>query len=178
MSKIYPFFMQLLQQIIHLIGYVSLQLILFIFLPFCQGCFVYIGFFLLLPWRKRQVIFQLIIAFILGLWIDTFYNSAGVHAFSTVLLVYCRHFLLHLLPPHTTNQDPHPLGPTLRNMGVKKFSLYVVLLILLYHATVSLLATGSQALFSANLPTLMGYTFIAYGCIVAPMLLPLLVKNL
>lgn len=66
----------------------------------------------------------LICAFLLGFFIDIFYDSLGVHASAAVFLAYIRSFIIKLLEPrggYTVN------SPGLGNMEFSWFASYVAL---------------------------------------------------
>ena len=52
-------------------------------------CFLYIACILLLP-NETSLTWLLIIAFLTGVVVDTFYNTLGMHAAATVLMAYVR----------------------------------------------------------------------------------------
>ena len=55
--------------------------------------YIYIIFILLFPIKNNRLVF-LLIAFMLGMVLDMFSDSGGVHAAAAVLLAYCRPILL------------------------------------------------------------------------------------
>lgn len=61
-------------------------------------CFVYTGAFLLLPLETPKGL-VLVIAFLTGVVIDMFTDTAGLHAMASVLTAYTRSFLIRSLAP-------------------------------------------------------------------------------
>jgi rod shape-determining protein MreD len=57
--------------------------------------FIYIAFVFLFPVRELRFYF-LTMAFSLGLFIDVFSDSGGIHAFSTLTIAYIRLFFINL----------------------------------------------------------------------------------
>jgi rod shape-determining protein MreD len=57
--------------------------------------YLYIIFIFLFPLKKNRFSF-LFIAFLLGLGVDFFSNSGGIHAFSTLTIAYLRLFFVNL----------------------------------------------------------------------------------
>ena len=57
--------------------------------------FLYIVFVFLFPVRELRFYF-LLMAFLLGLFIDVFSDSGGIHAFSTLTIAYIRLFFIKL----------------------------------------------------------------------------------
>jgi hypothetical protein len=153
-----------LVQLINFILYISLQIaIVQHILPFYKPtCFVYIGFFLFLPWKRSNLILQLLLGFLVGFLVDLFYDSLGVHAFAAVLLIYLRNFLLYMLPPYAANGNEYASRPTLVNMGFKKFATYGLILLLVYHLVVLSLNSVSIALFFNALPQLILNVLLSY----------------
>jgi hypothetical protein len=97
-----------------------------IFIPY-----VYPLFILLLPF-ETPVPVLLILGFITGLTIDTFANTAGIHACATVLIAYLRTNVLNALLPKNLSEYPNQ-SPSTKNMGWMPFLVYSAFLILLHH---------------------------------------------
>ncbi|MDW8287920.1 MAG: hypothetical protein RMJ89_07605, partial [Flammeovirgaceae bacterium] len=58
-------------------------------------CFLYISFILFLPVRLDRL-WVLLLSFLIGILIDIFYNTLGIHAASCVLIGFLRGFLITL----------------------------------------------------------------------------------
>ena len=97
-----------------------------IFIPY-----VYPLFILLLPF-ETPVWVLLILGFILGLTVDTFMNTAGIHALATVLIAYLRTNVLSALLSKNLSEYPNQ-SPSIKNMGWMPFLVYSSFLILLHH---------------------------------------------
>ena len=84
---------------------------------------------LLLPLKtpKSLVVF---LGFILGLTMDLFYDSPGIHASATVFMAYVRSFVLQILRPRE-GYDIHAI-PSKYHFGLVWFSMYVGILLLLH----------------------------------------------
>jgi hypothetical protein len=93
-------------------------------------CFLYVFFILSLP-HEVPTIPLLLIGFFIGLLIDLFYDSLGIHAASTVLLAFFRNPWIKVIMPTGGYDDNVP--PTLLNMGLGWYLLYCFPLILLHH---------------------------------------------
>ena len=65
--------------------------------------YIYILLLLLLPFDTTRWLI-LILAFCLGISVDAFQNTMGLHAFSCVLIAYCRRSILHFLLPQLKNK--------------------------------------------------------------------------
>jgi rod shape-determining protein MreD len=90
----------------------------------------YILFILLLPFETPNVLLY-ILAFILGLTIDAFYDTPGLHAASCVLLAFVR-ILFISITVQKEGFDNEP-EPTLGIMGFRWFFMYALILTLIHH---------------------------------------------
>ena len=87
--------------------------------------FIYPLIILLLPLRTPKIL-QIIIAFAIGLTIDIFYSSYGIHASALVFTAYIRDIVIKFLEPYSGyNVDE---SPTLRKMGFSWFLSYASIL--------------------------------------------------
>jgi rod shape-determining protein MreD len=109
--------------------------------------YVYVLFILLLPVRFSRL-FTLILAFVLGLIIDAFSNTYGIHAFSTVLIAFLRPFTINLFA--NIEEDTNPI-PSFNSFGVFAFSKYVITLVFIHHASFFLLEIFSFTAFGYTL---------------------------
>ena len=91
--------------------------------------YIYILFILLLPVRFPRWL-SLIVGFIMGLIIDSFTNTPGVHAFATVLLAYFRSPVIKAFLSIEEGANPVPGFYT---FGVSAFVKYVVSLVIVHH---------------------------------------------
>jgi uncharacterized membrane protein YwzB len=97
-----------------------------IFIPY-----VYPLFILLLPF-ETPVWGLLIIGFVLGTTVDTFMNTAGMHACATVLIAYLRTNVLSALLPRNLSEYTNQ-HPSIKSMGWMPFLVYSAFLIILHH---------------------------------------------
>jgi cell shape-determining protein MreD len=92
--------------------------------------FVYVLFIIILPFEtpKWVLIFS---AFVLGITVDMFYDTAGMHAAACVFMAYVRPGLLKLFSP----REGYEFGtqPTVQYLGVPWFLSYAGILIVLHH---------------------------------------------
>ena len=92
--------------------------------------YLYILFILLLPFETPNlVLFAL--AFVLGLTIDSFYDTPGLHAAACVLLAFVR-VLFISITVQKDGFDNEP-EPTLSIMGFRWFFTYALVLTLFHH---------------------------------------------
>lgn len=82
---------------------------------------IYPLFLILLPLRISRPLL-LLIGFVLGLTIDVFYDSLGVHAAASVFTAFIRPILLKFMEPR--GGYPVNASPTKHNFGANWFLLY------------------------------------------------------
>lgn len=92
--------------------------------------YLYILFILLLPFEIPNLLLFLL-AFILGLTVDAFYDTPGLHAASCVLLAFVR-VLFISITVQKDGFDNEP-EPTLSIMGFRWFFTYALVLTLFHH---------------------------------------------
>ena len=92
--------------------------------------YLYILFILLLPFETPNfLLFPL--AFIIGITIDAFYDTPGLHAASCVLLAFVRVLFISItVQKEGFDNEPEP---TLSIMGFRWFFTYTVILTLFHH---------------------------------------------
>lgn len=123
-----------LQNIIRFIVLVIVQVLILNNIQFMGyiNPFVYIYFILALPVRfPRWGV--LLLAFVLGLIIDIFSNTAGLHAFATVFVAFLRAPAINLLVSIDENSNPQP---SVRTFGWMTFLRYAGFLILIHNALI------------------------------------------
>ena len=92
--------------------------------------YLYIMFILLLPFEVPNLLL-FALAFILGLTIDAFYDTPGLHAASCVMLAFVR-ILFISITVQKDGFDNEP-EPTLSVMGLRWFFTYALILTLAHH---------------------------------------------
>src|SRR5471030_1123577 len=92
--------------------------------------YLYILFILLLPFETPNlVLFAL--SFLLGLTIDAFYDTPGLHATACVLLAFVRILFISItVQKDSFDNEPEP---TLNIMGFRWFFTYALVLTLFHH---------------------------------------------
>ena len=92
--------------------------------------YFYVLFILLLPFETPNWVL-LILAFILGLSIDLFCNTVGMHTSATVLMAFVRPFVLNVL----SSRDGYETGtfPRIYYYGFGWFLRYSLILVLIHH---------------------------------------------
>jgi rod shape-determining protein MreD len=92
--------------------------------------FIYVLFILMLPFETPKVL-SLIMAFLLGITIDMFYDTAGMHAAASVFMAYARQGVLKIFAPR--NGYEAETKPTIKYFGISWFLSYASILIVLHH---------------------------------------------
>ena len=92
--------------------------------------YFYVLFVLLLPFNTSKVLL-LISAFLLGLSVDLFTHTIGVHAAATTFMAYLRPGVINLL---TGNKEIEPdMKPNIFDMGFAWFFTYSLILVFSHH---------------------------------------------
>lgn len=105
--------------------------------------YIYILFILSLPVKTNRWI-VLLLSFVLGICIDMFSDTLGLHAFATVLVGFLRTPVTNLI---VSNEDNVNLEPSFKTFGVSSYVKYVVILILIHHFTLFYLEAFTLAHF-------------------------------
>lgn len=109
--------------------------------------YLYILFIMLLPLNSPRYV-TLIGAFILGLSIDIFSNTLGMHAFATVFIAYLRPIVIRLITNREEDMDDYP---GLAQNGFVWFLYYSVLMVTLHHMVLFCLEVFSFSNFQETL---------------------------
>ena len=99
--------------------------------------YVYFLFILWLPFKMGRRSLMLV-ALVLGLCLDYFTKTPGLHAAPCVLIAYFRPFVINLLIPHE-GADTNYEEPSFRSMGFAPYFIYAAVLTLVHHAFLFLL---------------------------------------
>ncbi|MBN2481491.1 MAG: hypothetical protein JXB19_07110 [Bacteroidales bacterium] len=94
--------------------------------------YVYILFIIILPFEIPKALL-LILAFALGLIIDLFLGTPGVHSSATVLMAFARPYILGVFAP----RDGYQTGtnPRIAYYGLEWFVKYAATLVIIHHLT-------------------------------------------
>ncbi|CAH0997098.1 hypothetical protein EMA8858_03235 [Emticicia aquatica] len=107
-------------------------------------CFVYIACILLLP-DEIAPIWVIMISFLIGLLVDIFYNTAGVHASACVAVGYLRSYIIKFLFP--TKGVENEIVISLKDMGAERFVRYVAILTIIHHSMLFFVEAGGFQFF-------------------------------
>ena len=137
---------QVIFQILRFIGYIGAQVVLLKDLVVFNSafCFVYLGFLLFLPLDLGRPAMMLI-GFLVGISVDIFYDSLGIHAAASVLLGFLRPTWVNFLTPQGGYDSG--VSPRLNKMGFGWFFAYASLLIFVHHIAIFYIEAGGFSLF-------------------------------
>ena len=137
---------QVIFQVLRFLAYLGIQVVLLKDLVVFNSAFsfIYIGFLLFLPLDIGRPLLMLI-GFFLGLSVDIFYDSIGIHAAASVLVGFLRPTWVNFLTP----QGGYDSGtsPRLRKMGIGWFFAYASLLVFAHHIAIFYIEAGGFSLF-------------------------------
>jgi rod shape-determining protein MreD len=121
-----------IQIILQFVVLVLLQLLLFNNIRFSGfiNPYVYVLFFILLPFDFSSSL-MLALGLVMGLILDLFMGTPGVHSLATVLIAFVRPGVLNLIAPH----DGYDLNtlPRVSQMGLIWFIKYAAIIIVIHH---------------------------------------------
>lgn len=126
--------------------FIILQLLVFrnIVIQDYAFCFMYIACILLLPNEVSQT-WVIPISFLVGLIIDVFYDTAGVHASACVLIGYLRTYIVQFLFPNRGLETDVVLS--INGMGTERFVRYIFIMTLIHHTLLFFVEAGTFQFF-------------------------------
>lgn len=136
----------IISQIVSVLIYTLLQVLFLreMFLFDVAFHFIYIAVLLMLA-RETEIITAMFIGFFMGLFIDFFYNTPGVHAASCVLLMYLRPKVLSLTEPSGGYETW--MQPQANIMGFQWFIVYTTILTFSHHFMLFFIEASTFKLF-------------------------------
>lgn len=105
--------------------------------------FIYPLFIILLP-ISTPIWFMLVSGFLLGLTMDMFMNTGGIHAAACVLMAFARMAVLKPILPRKINEYKN-LSPSVKIMKWTPFMTYATILFLIHHLAYYLIEIWSFA---------------------------------
>ncbi|MFT6815326.1 MAG: rod shape-determining protein MreD [Sphingobacteriales bacterium] len=123
---------QFIYNIFRFIGLVLLQILVMnkIGLRGMINPMIYVMFILLLPYRTSAW-FVIILGFVLGITIDIFSDTPGLHTAATVLMAFSRSYVLGMITPRSGYDMQEE--PKVKTNGIVWFVSYSGVLILIHH---------------------------------------------
>ena len=91
--------------------------------------YIYLLFVLLLPLSTPKYL-VLLLAFFIGLTVDIFSNSLGIHSFASVFAAFFRPYVIRLITAREEDKDDYP---GLKQNKFQWFISYVTIMVLIHH---------------------------------------------
>jgi hypothetical protein len=141
----------ILSHILRFVFYLLAQIFIFRFLvAFNVGfCFVYVAAILTLP-KEISHVNSIILSFVLGMAVDAFYNTMGMHAAACTVIGFARPYIAQLTVPQQRGFDEKK-DYTIKSLGLNTFLIYASILVAMHHFIVFFLELGSFSLFFVTL---------------------------
>src|ERR1035437_4647576 len=92
--------------------------------------YMYILFILMLPFETPGWLL-LLLSFVMGLTVDMFSNTLGMHAAASVFLGFCRPRIIGFISPREGYETESQ--PTMVDMGIRWFLFYTIMMTFLHH---------------------------------------------
>lgn len=99
--------------------------------------YLYVLFIIALPFNMPRPAI-LILGLVLGLSLDMFMNTMGMHAAACVLVAYLRPFIMNILSPQGGFETTLK-SPSMTSMGITPFLIYASVLVFVHHTVYFLL---------------------------------------
>ena len=107
-------------------------------------CFLYVAYLFFLPVAANPL-FLMVAGFLMGMSVDIFYDSLGLHAFSCVFVMYLRNYWLASITPqggYDSNDTP-----SIAAHGMQWFLVYTIPLVFVHHAILFFIEAGGFGMF-------------------------------
>ena len=150
----------LLKNIIRFIFYILVQVFVLNHIPPLHHLinpYLYFLFILWLPFKtgRKTLLFA---GLLLGLSLDYFTKTPGLHAAPCLLIAYLRPFIINVLISQESTEANYE-EPSIKSMGFASYFIYISVLILIHHAFLFLL----EALQFAGVWYFFAKTFLSLG---------------
>lgn len=157
--------MPIVAQVFYFIIYLILQVVLVqkMVLFDVAFCFLYLGFLLMLPFESGAIRLMLM-GLLMGLCVDIFYNSLGIHAAASVFIMYLRPYVVSLIAPRGGYEAW--MTPKLKIMGFEWFSVYSLMLIFMHHLLLFFVEAGGFSNFFYTLLKVLASTAFTFVVVV------------
>lgn len=125
----------IVKNIIRLFLVLFIQVFILKKIPPLHGMAIPYFYFILILWLPYKISRSalLIYAFFLGIIVDIFYKTPGLHSAASLLLAYLRPFVVNLLLPKESTEWGEN-APTRFTMGFMQYFTYVIFLTIVHNA--------------------------------------------
>ena len=121
--------------------------------------YFYIVFLIMLPCNTpRELV--LLIGFVLGLSVDIFGNTFGIHAFASTIAAFSRYFLLKIFEPRNNYEN---IVPSIQTFGLNAFFRYSLFMVLIHHTVLFFIDYFSFASFGGILLRILLSSAFTFG---------------
>lgn len=124
-------------------------------------CLPYVLLILLLPFNFNRVA-ALIVGFVMGLFVDMFYDTPGIHAAACVLIAFIRPFWLDVTLSGTSSDTNIKLG--LKTLGFQWFLTFALPLTFIHHFALFFVEAGGLGLFWLTIQKVFYSTLYSFIC--------------
>lgn len=97
-----------------------------------------------MPSSMRISLF-LAIAFLIGLFVDLFYDTAGIHASASLVIAGVRNYILKVLFPSKGLENE--VVVSIEGMGTERFIRYIIIMTFIHHLYLFFLEAGGFQFF-------------------------------
>ncbi len=126
-------------------------------------CLPYVMLILLLPYNFNRVA-SLVVAFLIGLFIDMFYDTPGIHAAGCVLIAFIRPFWLDVTLSGSSSDTNVKLG--LMPLGFQWFLTFALPLTFVHHFALFFIEAGGFGLFWLTIQKVFYSTLYSFVCMI------------
>ncbi|KPM48512.1 hypothetical protein [Jiulongibacter sediminis] len=107
-------------------------------------CFIYLVIILWLP-GETDTLWVILISFAIGLFVDLFYNTAGVHAAACTLIGFLRKSILKSFFPSRGIENE--INVRLAQLGHQRYLAYIAAMTFIHHLALFFIEAGGTHLF-------------------------------
>ncbi|MEQ9297694.1 MAG: rod shape-determining protein MreD [Cyclobacteriaceae bacterium] len=126
-------------------------------------CMPYMMLILLLPFNFNRVA-ALVVAFLIGLFVDMFYDTPGIHAAACVLIAFIRPFWLDVTLSGSSSDANVQLG--LKSLGLQWFLTFALPLTFVHHFALFFIEVGGLSLFWLTIQKVFYSTLYSFLCMI------------
>jgi len=161
---------KIIPSILRFILFAALQVVVFnnLQLNAYLNVFIYTAFILLLPFETSGGLL-LCVSFLMGLLMDVFTNTGGLHAAAATFMAFCRPGVLRFISPRDGYDSTS--SPTISSMGLNWFVTYSLLLLFLHNFVCFFLEVFRMSEFFFTMAKIILTTFVTVLLLIATQLL-------
>lgn len=126
-------------------------------------CLPYVILILLLPYNFNRVA-ALVVAFLIGLFVDMFYDTPGIHAAGCVLIAFLRPFWLDVTLSGSSSDTNVRLG--LMSLGFQWFLTFALPLTFVHHFALFFIEAGGFSPFWLTIQKVFYSTLYSFVCMI------------